>query len=107
VLTTFRGVSNGAPNWSRDGQWIYFYSGDEKGTYQLWKAPFKGGSPIRVTTNGGIYGIESADRRFLYYSKFGQPEVWKKPFNGAEESAFRLTLVVGLPGTLLPPESTS
>ena len=26
---------------SRDGQWIYFYSGRDKGTYQLWKAPFK------------------------------------------------------------------
>ncbi len=90
---------------SRDGQWIYFYSGRDKGTYQLWKAPFKGGSPVRVTSNGGIYAIESVDGRFLYYSKFGEPGVWKRPLDGGEE--FRLTLVVGLDGTLLAPESTS
>jgi Tol biopolymer transport system component len=41
VLTTFPEVNNGAPNWSCDGQWIYFYSGRDKGTYQLWKAPLK------------------------------------------------------------------
>jgi serine/threonine protein kinase len=86
VLTTFRDVNNGAPNWSRDGQWIYFYSGRDQGTYQLWKVPFKGGSPVRVTTNGGIYAIESVDGRFLYFSKFGEPGVWKKPLDGDEES---------------------
>ena len=26
VLTTFPGANNGVPRWSRDGQWIYFYS---------------------------------------------------------------------------------
>jgi eukaryotic-like serine/threonine-protein kinase len=86
VLTTFREANNGAPNWSRDGQWIYFYSGRDKGTYQLWKVPFKGGSPVRVTTNGGVYAIESDDGRFLYYSKFGEQGVWKKPVDGGEES---------------------
>jgi hypothetical protein len=68
-------------------------------------APFKGGSPVRVTSNGGIYAIESVDGRFLYYSKFGEPGVWKRPLDGGGES--RLTLVVGLDGTLLAPESTS
>ena len=86
VLTTFPQVNNGAPNWSRDGQWIYFYSGRDQGTYQLWKAPFKGGSPVRVTTNGGVYGIESVDRRFLYYFKFGEQGLWQKPLDGGEES---------------------
>jgi hypothetical protein len=71
---------------SRDGQWIYFYSGRDKGTYQLWKAPLKGGSPVRVTSNGGIYAIESVDGRSLYYSKFGEPGVWKRPLDGGEES---------------------
>jgi Tol biopolymer transport system component len=86
VLTTFPGVSNGAPNWSRDGQWIYFYSGRDQGTYQLWKVPFKGGSPVRVTTNGGIYAIESVDGRFLYYSKFAESGVWKRSLGSGEES---------------------
>jgi Tol biopolymer transport system component len=86
VFPTFAGVNNGAPNWSRDGQWIYFYSGKDKGTYQLWKAPLKGGSPVRVTTNGGLYGVESVDRRFLYYSKFHERGVWKRALDGGEES---------------------
>jgi serine/threonine protein kinase/Tol biopolymer transport system component len=85
VLPTFPGADNGAPNWSRDGQWIYFYSDHGKGPIQLWKVPFKGGSPIQVTKNGGVYGIESDDGRFLYFSKIAQPGVWKMPLDGGEE----------------------
>ena len=77
-LTTFPGVNNGAPNWSRDGEWIYFYSSHDPGSSQLWKMPSQGGPPVRVTTNGGVYGIESMDRRFLYYAKFAEPGIWKK-----------------------------
>jgi hypothetical protein len=47
--------------------------------------PFKGGPPVRVTRNGGVYGIESEDGRFLYYSKFTEPGIWKMPLNGGEE----------------------
>lgn len=86
VLKTFPGVNNGAPNWSRDGQWIYFYSGRDKGIYQLWKEPFGGGPPVRVTTNGGVYAIESLDGRFLYYSKYPEPGVWKRALQSGEES---------------------
>ncbi len=69
MLTTFPDTNNGAANWSRDGKWIYFYSGHDGGAYQIWKMPFAGGSPVRVTTNGGVYAIESEDGRFLYYAK--------------------------------------
>jgi serine/threonine protein kinase/Tol biopolymer transport system component len=86
LVPTFPGADNGAPNWSRDGQWIYFYSAHESGPLQLWKVPFKGGSPIHVTKNGGVYAIESDDGRFLYYSKLGQPGVWKMPLDGGEET---------------------
>jgi eukaryotic-like serine/threonine-protein kinase len=86
LVSTLPGADNGAPNWSRDGQWIYFYSTREKGQYQLWKVPFKGGSPVRVTKNGGVYGAESDDGRFLYYSKFEQPGVWRMASNGGEET---------------------
>ena len=51
---------------SRDGEWIYFYSDRERGAFQLWKVPVKGGTPVRVTTDGGVYATESDDRRFLY-----------------------------------------
>ena len=85
LLPTFSGADNGAPNWSRDGKWIYFYSSHEKGPLQLWKVPFQGGTPLRVTKNGGVYAVESDDGRSLYYSKLEQPGVWKMPLNGGEE----------------------
>ena len=87
MLPTFPGTNNGVPRWSLDGQWIYFYSAHEKGVYQLWKVPFKGGTPIRVTTgDGGIYVVESPDRRFLYYAKWGEPGLWKMPLEGGPET---------------------
>jgi Tol biopolymer transport system component len=86
LVPTFPGADDGAPNWSRDGQWIYFYSDHEKGPFQLWKVPFKGGSPVQVTRNGGVYAIESDDGRFLYYSKIEQPGIWKMPLNGGDET---------------------
>jgi Tol biopolymer transport system component len=68
VVPTFPGANNGAPSWSRDGQWIYFYSDHEAPPFQLWKVPFKGGPPVRVTKDGGVYATESDDGRFLYFS---------------------------------------
>ena len=84
-LLTFPEADNGAPNWSRDGNWIYFYSSHEKGPLQLWKVPFQGGTPVRVTKNGGVYGTQSEDGRFLYYSKMEQSGIWKMPLNGGRE----------------------
>ena len=84
-LITFPEADNGAPNWSRDGNWIYFYSSHEKGPLQLWKVPFQGGAPVQVTKNGGVYGTESVDGRFLYYSKMEQSGIWKMPLNGGKE----------------------
>jgi Tol biopolymer transport system component len=92
ILTTFPGANNGAPNWSRDGEWIYFYSGHDPGVYQLWKVPLKGGSPVRVTTKGGVYGIESRDGRFLYYAKFGESGIWKRSLESGEESRLPINI---------------
>ena len=86
LIPTFPGADNGAPNWSRDGQWIYFYTNHEKGPFQLWKVPFKGGPPVQVTKNGGVYAAESDDGRFLYYSKYEQPGIWRMPLAGGEEA---------------------
>ena len=86
VVSTLPGASNGAPSWSRDGQWIYFYSTTGKESFQLWKVPFKGGTPVRVTKNGGVYGVESYDGRFLYYSKFEEPGLWRMALVGGEET---------------------
>jgi hypothetical protein len=47
----------------------------------------EGAVPGRITDpGGGIYAIESDGGRFLYYSKFEQPGVWRMPLNGGEET---------------------
>jgi Tol biopolymer transport system component len=86
ILTTFPDTNNGAPNWSRDGQWIYFYSGHDGGAYQLWKIAPTGGSPVRVTTNGGVYAIESEDGQYLYYAKFAVCGIWRRTLATGEET---------------------
>jgi Tol biopolymer transport system component/DNA-binding winged helix-turn-helix (wHTH) protein len=86
LLPTLPGADNGGPSWSRDGKWIYFYS-DRGGTpFQLWKVPLKGGPPVQLTRNGGVFAAESADGRFLYYSKYEAPGIWKVPLSGGEET---------------------
>ncbi len=85
LLPTLPGADNGGPNWSRDGKWIYFYSDRGGGPFQLWKIQLNGGPPVQVTKNGGVFAAESADGRFLYYSKYEAPGIWKMPLNGGEE----------------------
>ena len=85
-LPTLPGADNVAPSWSRDGKWIYFTSDHESGLFDLWKVPLPNGSPVRVTNNGGVYGVESVDGRFLYYAKLEEPGVWRRSLNGGEET---------------------
>jgi Tol biopolymer transport system component len=85
-LPTLPGADNVAPSWSRDGKWIYFTSDYKSGLFDLWKVPLPNGSPVRVTNNGGVYGVESVDGRFLYYAKLEAPGVWRRSLNGGEET---------------------
>lgn len=85
LLPTFPKSDNGAPNWSHDGKWIYFYSSHESGPFQLWKVPFQGGTPVRVTTNGGVYAMESDDGGSVYYSKVEQTGIWRMALSGGKE----------------------
>jgi Tol biopolymer transport system component len=67
------------PSWSRDGRWLYFKS-DRNGSNQVWKMPVRGGEPIQVTKNGGLAALESADGKFVYYSKgraLGPASLWR------------------------------
>ena len=68
LLATLPGADNGGPNWSRDGKWIYFYSDRGGGPFQRWKMHLNRGLAVQVTRNGGMFGSESADGRFLYYA---------------------------------------
>ena len=86
MLATFPDANSGAPSWSSDSKSIYFYSAHDPGSFQLWKMPLQGGSLVRVTTRGGVYGIESSDGQFLYYSKYAEPGIWKKSLKTGHES---------------------
>jgi Tol biopolymer transport system component len=85
LLETFPGSDNGGPNWPRDGKWIYFYS-NHGGSLQIWKMQLNGGSPVQVTTKGGVVGAESSDGRFLYFAKLDAPGLWKMPLHGGQET---------------------
>ena len=73
------------PSWSHDGKWIYFES-DRTGVFQIWKVPFAGGMPVQVTNNGGADAFESRDGKFVYYTKWEQRGIWRKPVEGGPET---------------------
>jgi Tol biopolymer transport system component/DNA-binding winged helix-turn-helix (wHTH) protein len=74
------------PTWSRDGQWIFFAS-DRTWANQVWRMPANGGTATQITKAGGYGGLESADRKYLYYTKggFGRDGVWRVPIDGGAE----------------------
>jgi Tol biopolymer transport system component/DNA-binding winged helix-turn-helix (wHTH) protein len=95
LLPTLPEADNGGPSWSRDGKSIYFYSDRGGGSFQIWKtqipevaqiAQVESGTPVQVTTNGGVFAQESDDGQFLYYSKFESPGLWKRPTAGGDEA---------------------
>jgi Tol biopolymer transport system component len=86
LLPTIPGADNLSPSWSRDGKWLYFASKRGSEPFQLWKMPVQGGSPAKLTMNGGISPVESPDGRFLYYSKYEEGGVWRMPLQGGPET---------------------
>ncbi|HTR25184.1 MAG TPA: winged helix-turn-helix domain-containing protein [Terriglobales bacterium] len=75
---------DGVASWSHDGKWIYFAS-NRSGSWQVWKRTADGGSPVQVTSNGGFAPIESADGKYLYYTKYDSPGAFRVPVSGGEE----------------------
>lgn len=56
--------------WSADGQFLYF-SSNRSGRFEVWRIPGAGGEAVQVTRNGGFHPLQSADGKWLYYSKLG------------------------------------
>jgi Tol biopolymer transport system component len=83
------------PAWSRDGRWIYFAS-NRTGADQIWKISSGGGTPIRVTQNGGFRSVESPDGKYLYFTRSKDPNasLWKMPVEGGEETRILEAVVI-------------
>jgi len=82
---TYEDSDDSLPSWSRDGRYIYF-SSTRGGDLQVWKTAVDGGQAIQITKEGGFSAFESADGKYLYYSKKpGIPGVWRVPSNGGQE----------------------
>jgi Tol biopolymer transport system component/DNA-binding winged helix-turn-helix (wHTH) protein len=80
-----RGVGNDySPAWSHDGKWIYF-SSERNGGDQIWRMPAEGGSATQMTAHGGWAPAESADGRYLFYTKSKENDIWRIPVAGGEE----------------------
>jgi Tol biopolymer transport system component len=75
------------PSWSRDGKWIYFASTRANESYEVWKVPSEGGTPVQVTKQGGHAAFESWDGKIVYYAKtsYTNPEIWQVPVIGGLE----------------------
>jgi len=74
------------PSWSKDDRWLYFGS-NRSGSWQIWKAPSDGSGPAQqITTGGGMVAIESDDARWLYFTHYGEPGIWRRPVGGGPES---------------------
>jgi len=73
------------PGFSRDGKSIYF-SATRDGRDEIYRVPFEGGEPERITYAGGWVALESGES--IYYSKAntdcGIP-LYRKPIRGGPE----------------------
>ena len=85
-LTTFNGVRGGTPAWSPDGQRIAFDMRNADGKGDLYVAPLRGGSIVRLTTDPAddIVPTWSHDGHWIYFesTRTGGPEIWKMPASG-------------------------
>jgi Tol biopolymer transport system component len=76
----------GIPSWSRDGEWVYFFS-TRSGTPQLWKMRPRGGAAVQVTWHGGWLPVESKDGKYFYFLReVPTLSVWRAPVLGGEEA---------------------
>jgi Tol biopolymer transport system component/DNA-binding winged helix-turn-helix (wHTH) protein len=85
------------PSWSQDSKWIYFGS-KRSGIWQIWKVNVGSGALAQVTKNGGFVASESPDGKWLYYTRYNVPGLWRMPLTGNKRDE-----VKALPG---PPENS-
>jgi len=58
---------DGLPEWSHDSRWIYYASTGAGTGPDIWRIAAQGGTPERITTQGGFEPQESPDGQSIYY----------------------------------------
>jgi Tol biopolymer transport system component len=76
--------SQAVPSVSRDGRHVY-YASDHSGAWHVYRQPLAGGPREQVTRGPGFAAMESPDGRWLYFSRFEEPGLWRKPTAGGRE----------------------
>ncbi len=71
------------PNFSRDGNWIYF-SSTRSGKVELYKMPADGGPATSIVSRSVTNAQESPDRRWLYFADWYPNGLWRMPTAGGE-----------------------
>lgn len=69
-------------DWSPEGLWIYFGS-RRSGDWEIWRIPVGGGTPERITDDGGYVARIEGER--LYYTKHQRDGLWSRPLDGGPE----------------------
>ena len=73
------------PSWSNDDRWMYFGS-NRSGMWQIWREAADGqSSPRQVTSGGGMVAKESSDGRWIYFTRFAAPGLWRLAVGGGPE----------------------
>jgi Tol biopolymer transport system component/DNA-binding winged helix-turn-helix (wHTH) protein len=79
---TFDPAEDREPAWSPHGQWVYFVSKRDGGP-RVWRKPWAGGTPERVSALEGTQPTLSPDGRVLFARGWpNEDEVWRMPADG-------------------------
>ena len=90
-----RVVDGWRPSWSMDGKWIYFGT-KRSGSEQVWKVGANGANSVQVTRAGGFELQESADGKWLLYTKSDHdPGLWRMPPAGGPEELILHDVMAG------------
>jgi Tol biopolymer transport system component len=71
------------PDWSPDGEWIYFQT-DREGERQIWRVPSEGGEPSLITRAGGTRPTVAENGDIFFWRQGG---IWSVPPEGGEIAA--------------------
>lgn len=71
------------PNWSLDGQWVY-YSSSHDGSDQLWKQSPESGEAHLITAEGGCFNATESPVDNRIYCQMPRGGIWQMPLAGGK-----------------------